>query len=434
HQDTSDLLSHIATDLEAVSATIVSESRTETSSRRRVRCMRTLSAPLRRDGQIHGILRVAFESPKDPDGRTVAAVHAFARALALRMTSAPSRIDTESEAEKNTETRSLERTHALPSPEREEGIIAESDSMRRLLRTLDDLSSADLPVLICGESGTGKDLLARRLHDRSRRASSPFRSIHCSAIPAELFESDLIGYRKGAFSGADASRSGFLFQAEGGSFLLEEVGELDERAQGRLLRLIEERSVRPLGATEERSFDVRFLASTQRDLDRMVEIGEFRRDLYYRLQGTRVVVPPLRERRDDIPPLLDYYARRSGNRSFTKKSTARLSEYDWPGNVRELIGLVERLSLESHDNPVDLDEVEALLREVGKQADVFSPSLFERHSLETLKTEFDKAHLKHLHARFDGDVERMAEALGTSTRSIYRRFEKLGLKPGDLKS
>ncbi|MCA9717224.1 MAG: sigma-54-dependent Fis family transcriptional regulator, partial [Myxococcales bacterium] len=221
-------------------------------------------------------------------------------------------------------------------------MIGESRSMRRLFDMIDRLRDSDATVLINGESGTGKELVARALHKSSGRRDGPFVAINCAAVPAELLESELFGHVRGAFTDARRAREGLFARANGGTLLLDEIGEMPLEMQPKLLRALQERRVRPLGANSEVEINVRLLAATNRDLESMIEEGEFREDLYYRVNVVQLRVPPLRSRGNDVLQLAQFFIDRIRERdgkpvqALSPSAAACLSSYDWPGNVREL--------------------------------------------------------------------------------------------------
>ena len=228
------------------------------------------------------------------------------------------------------------------------GVVAASEAMRRVMALADAVAGSDAPVLLQGESGTGKELVARAIHQRGPRAARPFVAVNCAALPEALLESELFGHVRGAFTGAHAEKRGLFEEADGGTLLLDEVGDMSPPLQAKLLRVLQEREVRRVGATTTRKVDVRAIASTHRDLSALIAAGTFREDLYYRLAVIPVVVPPLRQRSDDILPLVQHFtaahARRTGAgvRTFSTEALALMVAYDWPGNVRELGNVVER--------------------------------------------------------------------------------------------
>jgi two-component system, NtrC family, response regulator HydG len=228
------------------------------------------------------------------------------------------------------------------------GMIGSAPAMREVFRTIRRAAPADVTVLVTGESGTGKEIVARALHDASRRAARPFVAVNCSAIQAELVESELFGHRKGAFTGADRDREGVFAAADRGTLFLDEIGDLALPAQAKLLRALEERTITPVGATREQPVDVRVLAATNRPLEALVASGAFREDLLYRLRVIALQLPPLRERREDIMPIathfVAHFAERHAlpGRPFGESARRALVAYDWPGNVRELRNVIER--------------------------------------------------------------------------------------------
>jgi sigma-54 dependent transcriptional regulator, flagellar regulatory protein len=240
--------------------------------------------------------------------------------------------------------------------------IGSSDEAIRLIRLIALCANSDAPVLIQGETGTGKEVVSRELHRQSARSAKNFVGINCAAIPAQLLESELFGHKKGAFSGAIADRVGRFQLADQGTLFLDEIGDMPLDLQVKLLRVLEEREVMPVGASRAVPFDVRLIAATHQDLEGMVARKEFREDLYYRLNVVPIVIPPLRDRQTDIAELCHYYiSLYSDDRkmSFTPKSIEVLSRYRWPGNVRELANLVKRLSVLSPEPDIELATIPA---------------------------------------------------------------------------
>ncbi len=229
-----------------------------------------------------------------------------------------------------------------------EGILSRSTAMQRLFRTLGKVAEYKSTVLITGESGTGKELVARAIHARSPRAGGPFVAVNCGAIPETLLESELFGYKRGAFTGAVTDRRGLFEEAGGGTLLLDEIGEMPQQLQVKLLRALQEETIRPLGDTTDRKVDVRIVASTVRDLGEAARAGTFREDLFYRLSVVTIEIPPLRARKEDVPLLAEHFlvkaAARIGKKPMTLSPEAlrALVEYAWPGNVRELENTIER--------------------------------------------------------------------------------------------
>ena len=257
---------------------------------------------------------------------------------------------------------------AAPSAH-EAAIVGSSQSMRDLRRYIERIAATDTSVLVTGETGTGKDLVAQLVHRRSPRRHRPFVSINCAAIPDSLLESELFGCERGAFTGAETARPGHLSAANGGTVLLDEIGEITPYAQVKLLRALDTREIYRLGGTRKLSLDIRVITATNQDLDRLIDAGRFRRDLYYRLNVSRVRLPPLRERREDIPALLDYYITELNRRfqrtiqGFTAEARQRLIEYDWPGNVREIKNVLEGAFAELPSRLVTFLDVPQSIRE-----------------------------------------------------------------------
>lgn len=244
-------------------------------------------------------------------------------------------------------------------------IIGCSDEMIQLTKMLSLCADSDASILIQGESGSGKEVVTRELHRLSSRCNESFIGINCAAIPAQLLESELFGHKKGAFSGAIADRTGRFQLAHLGTLFLDEIGDMPLELQAKLLRVLEEREVVPLGASAGITIDVRIVAATHQDLEGMVTRGEFREDLYHRLNVIPILIPPLRQRRADIPELCLYFATKYSDTrsiSFTPQTLELLSKYDWPGNVREVANLVKRLSVLSPSDIIDLYNIpDALL-------------------------------------------------------------------------
>jgi DNA-binding NtrC family response regulator len=314
-----------------------------------------------------------------------------------------------------------------------EGVIGASESIRELLRALPKIAQTESTVLVTGESGTGKELLARAIHAGSRRASGPFVSVSCAALPEQLLENELFGHVKGAFTGAVAARKGLLEEAHGGTFFLDEVGEAPPAIQVKLLRVLEERSLRRLGDNRPVPIDVRIVAATNRDLDEAVRDKAFREDLLYRLNVIRIHLPPLRERMEDVPLLarhfLDLHSRRLERRldGLSPAALAVLAAYPFPGNVRELSNVIEQAValasgplVEPHDLPERLRQPERAM--AARSAVVATAPL-----RETVGTAEQGQILKALRET-SWNVSRAALMLGVSRNTLRYRMEKYGLR------
>jgi DNA-binding NtrC family response regulator len=282
-----------------------------------------------------------------------------------------------------------------------------------------DYGPADATVLIEGETGTGKEVTARALHAESSRAAGPFVAVNCAALPADLFESELFGSLRGAFTGASHTRPGLFDAARGGTLLLDEIGELPRGAQAKLLRVLESGSYRPLGAVREKPAEARVLAATNRDLARLCASGEFRLDLYYRVAVLRIQLPPLRERRADIPGLVEHFLARAGRlpKTIAPEAMAQLLAHVWPGNVRELRSVVERTLLRASGPVIDAFELEEPIETTPRAA---APALGPAESLRVL--------LEH-----SGRLADAATALGVSPRTLQRRLRAGGFSARTLR-
>jgi transcriptional regulator with PAS, ATPase and Fis domain len=302
--------------------------------------------------------------------------------------------------------------------------IGVSVPMRNLFATLELVSASDATVLLEGESGAGKEVLARAIHGQSARASGPFVACDLSAIPATLIESELFGHERGAFTGAVDSREGAFEQAHGGTIFLDEIGELPLDMQPKLLRAIEQREVRPLGARGSRPFDARIIAATNRRLLEAANKGEFRRDLFYRLAVVRVIVPPLRDRREDILPLASRFLRiatRNPSAELGPELAALLTSYSWPGNVRELRNVIERHAV------LGVRDAEGLFdrAETSIVAEANLAQLPFHEARRRVLDRFERAYLSQVLERAGGVVSRAAELAEVARPSLYRMLDRL---------
>ena len=318
-------------------------------------------------------------------------------------------------------------------------IIGESAAARGLIAQIKEVAPYKTGVLITGESGTGKELVARTIHELSPRGAGPWVAINCSAIPHDLLESELFGYVKGAFTGATQNRSGRLEQAQGGTLFLDEVGELDPALQAKLLRVTQEREYSPVGSDEVRRVDVRFLAASNRDLKAQVLAGKFREDLYYRLDVYSIVVPPLRERRDDIPLLaqnflIELSAEMNKHVIGAKPSALDvLGRYAWPGNIRELRNTLERAVLSCRGDVIDVGDLPTSLVSPAASSASTVPVLSELEKsdgqgLDDWLAEVERRAILQALAQTNGVQAHAAKLLGLTERSLWHRVKKLAIQ------
>ncbi len=316
-------------------------------------------------------------------------------------------------------------------PASEVTIVAASPAMNEVLQRVDKVAGSDATVLITGESGTGKELVARAIHDRSERADAPFVPVNCAAIPDELLESVLFGHTQGAFTGATEESEGKFAAADGGTIFLDEIAEMSADLQSKLLRVLQEGTIDVVGANEPRSIDVRVVAATHRDIDRLVDQGAFREDLYFRLNVVPIEIPPLRERREDIPVLTRYFLRQSDERDdlqVTRAVDEALVEYDWPGNVRELKNVVERMALLHDGERLELDDVPAEIRRTGQEAGLEEGQLpFELPDDGLDLMGLERAVIAAALAKHDGNQSATARYLQLPRHKLLYRMEKFGL-------
>ena len=312
-----------------------------------------------------------------------------------------------------------------------EGIIGESGRMLEVFSLVRRVAPSEATVLIRGESGTGKELIAKAIHFASPRSSGPLVKVNCAALPETLLESELFGHEKGAFTGALATRRGRFEVASGGTLFLDEIGDLPTHLQAKLLRVLQEREFERVGSSLPISVDVRILAATHRDLERLLKAGQFRDDLYYRLNVVTIVLPPLRERRQDLPLFMDHllraFAEKNGKkiRGFTSEAREALLRYDYPGNVRELENIIERASVITRgdvigraDLPISIQEPE--VEESSSKTDL--PVVVERLERRMIREALDRS---------GGVQTRAAEQLGITERALRYKLKKYGFQGED---
>ena len=317
---------------------------------------------------------------------------------------------------------------APKSPFRRDKIIGKSPLLERVLQTVSRIASTHAPVLITGESGTGKELIAEAIHENSERKDRPFIKVNLGGISLSLFESEMFGHKKGAFTDAHYDRKGRFELADGGSIFLDEIGDLDMVSQVKLLRVLQDHTFESLGDSRPKQVDTRIICATNRNLPQMVQQGEFREDLFYRINLITVQMPALRERREDIPLLVEYFARQQARQNglepveISAEAMEYLSRLPYPGNVRELKNFVERtilVSQQPHLTEVDFKNqyVEIAVKTGGHDTSV--------HSLE----EIEKQMILRALELYGGNLSKVATALGLSRQAVYRRLEKYAIRP-----
>ena len=317
------------------------------------------------------------------------------------------------------------------TPERE--IVGNSSPMHALRALIDQVAPTPARVLITGESGTGKELVARAIHAQSPRATRPMVSVNCAAIPRELVESELFGHEKGAFTGAVHRRQGRFELADGSTLFLDEIGDLPLDVQAKLLRVLEQGTIERVGGERAKAVDVRVIAATHRDLAREVSAGRFREDLYFRLNVFPIHVPPLRDRKEDLPALVAHLARVAGSkcarapRAFGEDALARLRVHTWPGNVRELANAIERLTILGGADAVNASEVDAILPTDQPNR----PGVVESTSLNEALDQYERDLIRQALVAANGNVAEAARALVTDRANLYRRMRRLGLSRSD---
>jgi two-component system response regulator AtoC len=313
----------------------------------------------------------------------------------------------------------------LPSKAPQQELLGNSSVMIEVVKTAARVALTELPVMIRGESGTGKELIARLIHRRSPRADRPFVAVNCGALPDTLLESELFGHTKGAFTGADNPRRGLFEEADGGTLLLDEVTETSPAFQVKLLRVLQEGEFRPLGTNTKKRVNIRVISATNRDPQSLVEEGLFRQDLLYRLQGVSIILPPLRDRRDDVRSMalafLAQYSVHGRKLSITKDAMLALERYEWPGNVRELKHLMQRLAALS-SGVIRLEDLPNEIVSTPKVASVMSEVIPEGE-LPTLE-EIESSYLLKVLSSVGGNKSRAAQVMGVDRKTLYRMIDR----------
>jgi transcriptional regulator with PAS, ATPase and Fis domain len=308
-------------------------------------------------------------------------------------------------------------------------LVGRSPTLLTCIENLSLAAKTEAPVLIYGESGVGKELAARYVHDQSQRSSRPFIEINCAAIPESLYESELFGHERGAFTGCVGLKTGLVEQADHGTLFLDEIGEMPLPVQAKLLRFLDSGEFRRIGAKAKQRVDVRVVAATNRSLLTMVERGQFREDLYFRIAGIKVSIPPLRERREDVPMLAQVLLQRLCKRrpgppcELTPAALKRLSDYRFPGNVRELSNVLQKAIAASHDGVIRAEHIHFDTITPGDQHEyVATPSGAQQDSAKSLD-ELETAHIARLLVVHGGNRRRVANVLGISERTLYRKIK-----------
>jgi len=325
---------------------------------------------------------------------------------------------------------------ALKDKFRMENIIGMGPKMQEVFSLVERVAASDSTILILGESGTGKELLAKAVHFSSPRSDRPLVTVNCAAIPDSLLESELFGHMKGAFTGAVSTRIGRFEQADGGTIFLDEIGDMSPHLQVKVLRVLQDRIIQPVGSTKSREVDVRILTATNRDLARAVRDGHFREDLFYRLNVIPISLPPLRDRREDIPLLLEHFLKKTNEANqksvegFAPQALERLVHYDWPGNIRELENMVERLVVLKGAGKIEAtDLVPSLFGDRGHEAVFEAVSIPEGGlSFRDLISQFEDTLIRKALQKSGGNKNRAAQLLRLNRTTLIEKMKKKGFE------
>ncbi|MEB2308263.1 MAG: sigma-54 dependent transcriptional regulator [Candidatus Brocadiaceae bacterium] len=316
-----------------------------------------------------------------------------------------------------------------------EGIVGNSNAILEVLKITSQVCRTESTILVTGESGTGKELIARAIHYNSLRKECPFIVINCGALPENLQESELFGHMRGAFTGAIKDKVGLFLQAQKGTILLDEIGETSPSTQVKLLRFLQDGEIRPVGGNKAIYVDARIIAATNENLEKAVELGKFRKDLFYRINVIRIHLPPLRERREDIPLLVDFFLEKileklkKGKRVFSKESMRTLMSYDWPGNIRELQNIIERVVTLSKNEIINVDELPLPVEEfTGLNLDPLEDKKRKSFIVATLAEQEKNAIVEALN-KYGGNQTKVSQLLGISTTTLWRKIKKYRIKP-----
>ncbi|MCD6375222.1 MAG: sigma 54-interacting transcriptional regulator [Caldisericaceae bacterium] len=312
----------------------------------------------------------------------------------------------------------------LEQPSRIPALIGESPVMQKLFSIINKVAKTDVSVLITGENGTGKELVARAIHDLSDRHDKPFIAQYIGNIPATILESELFGYKKGAFTGATADRIGLFEAANGGTLFLDEIGDLPFELQAKLLRILQNKEFKRLGENLIRHADVRIVAATNQDLTQLIKEGKFREDLYYRLNVVRIVVPPLRDRKSDIPLLVNHFLQKDNpDMQISNAALKKLMDYNWPGNVRQLENIIKRTCIMAANSTIEPEDIQLDDLEVEASNNLLPEKLETEATLEEIKNYIIKRRLE----QFNGNKTRAAKSLNISLRALQLKAKELGL-------
>ncbi len=313
-------------------------------------------------------------------------------------------------------------------------MIGDSKPMQELRDIIKRAAPSDGRILIYGENGTGKELVAREIHEQSGR-SGPFVQLNCAALPRDLIESELFGYEKGAFTGAHKRKTGLIEEAEGGTLLLDEIGDMAAETQAKLLRVLQENEFTRVGSTKTQKFNVRIISATNKNLLTEIDNGTFREDLYFRLNVIPIQLPPLRSRVGDISALVQHfttvYGIKNGKRpkSFSSEALQLLIDYQWPGNIRELRNTIERLSIMTSGDTIEAEDVEnVLVLSSAPRQHLTQPSYENQLPLKDILNQFESHVLKEMFAKYEGNVSHMATALQTDRANLHKKLKKYRIK------
>jgi two-component system, NtrC family, nitrogen regulation response regulator NtrX len=315
-------------------------------------------------------------------------------------------------------------------------MVGDSYAMTQLREQVAMAAPTNGRVLVFGENGTGKELVARSVHGLSKRHTGPFIEVNCAAIPEELIESELFGHLRGAFTGAVTDRRGKFEAADGGTIFLDEIGDMSLKTQAKVLRALQEQVIEPVGSTQQTQVDVRVIAATNKDLPVAIKAGQFREDLYFRLNVIPIFVPPLRARQGDIPLLAEYFmagfAQEYGRRpkAFEDGALALLQRYSWPGNVRELRNLIERLVIMVPGDRISTADLAFLDRDPSEAGDTTPADVEPVLPLHEARDRFERDYILRALARQNGNMSRTAEVLGVERSNLYRKMRAFGIAPG----